>query len=172
MQTVAVRLPGDVVGMDALWAERHAYDVMALVPSRVAPIRFLDDALDSLLAERCRLAGLVEEAMLKDRLRTVGRARAEERLLHLFLELNARQSLLVEGLGPRAWVPFSQMEVANATGMTNVYVSKTMTQLRERRVVAVEGDVVTLRDPETIAIDVDFVDHLARAAHAQRDPAG
>ena len=164
MQTVAIRLPGDVVGTDALWTHRHAYDLTALAPSRVMPAPFIDKTLHaSPLADRFGLIGLIEESMLKDRLRMIGRARAEERLLHFFLELNARQAFVLEGVGARAWVPFSQTEIANATGLTNVYVSKTLTRLRERGTITIDGDTVTLADRAAIAEEVDFIDHLARA---------
>ena len=163
VQTVAIRLPGDVIGMEALWSERHAFDLDALVPSRVAAAPFLadDDASTARLRAIGRRVWLAEEAMLKDRIRLLGRAQADERLLHLFLELRARQSLLLPQIGGRAWVPFSQVEMANVTGLTNVYVSKTLSRLRERGTIAVDADIVTLRDPEGTAQDVDFHDRLA-----------
>ena len=163
VQTVAIRLPGDVVGMEALWSERHAFDLDALVPSRVAAAPFLasDDVATAQLQAVARRVWLAEEAMLKDRIRLLGRAQADERLLHLFLELRARQSLLVQQIGERIWVPFSQVEMANVTGLTNVYVSKTLSRLRERGTIAVDADIITLRDPVGTAQDVDFHDRLA-----------
>ena len=174
IQTVAVRLPGDLVGTEALWSGRHGFDLTALTPSRVAPALFLTtkDARAARLARVFGVLQLVEEAMLKDRVRLLGRGRAEERLLHLFVEMNRRQRALVDGVGDRAWMPLSQTEIANATGLTNVYVSKTMTRLRERAVIAVDGDIVTLADPEEAATDVDFVDHFERAREPLAMPAG
>ena len=174
IQTVAVRLPGDLVGTEALWSGRHGFDLTALTPSRVAPALFLTgkDARAARLARVFGVLQLVEEAMLKDRVRLLGRGRAEERLLHLFVEMNRRQRALVDGVGDRAWMPLSQTEIANATGLTNVYVSKTMTRLRERAVIAVDGDIVTLADPEETATDVDFVDHFERAREPLAMPAG
>ena len=172
VQTVAIRLPGDLIGTDALWSGRHGFDLTALTPCRIAPAPFLrgNDAPSLRLARLFGVLQLVEEAMLKDRVRLLGRGRAEERLLHLFVELNARQRALVDGAGDRAWVPLSQIEIANATGLTNVYVSKTMTRLRERGVVAVDGDIVTLPDREATALDVDFVDHFQRACRGPAPP--
>ena len=165
VQTVAIRLPGDLVGTDAMWSGRHGFDLTALTPCRVAPAPFLreNDAGAARLARLFGVLQLVEEAMLKDRVRLLGRGRAEERLLHLFVELNARQRALVDGVGDRAWVPLSQTEIANATGLTNVYVSKTMTRLRERGAITVDGDVITLADAVETAADVDFVNHFERA---------
>ena len=165
VQTVAIRLPGDLVGTDALWSGRHGFDLTALTPCRIAPAHFLrpNHARATRLARLFGLLQLAEEAMLKDRIRLLGRGRAEERLLHLFLELNARQRALAAAIGDRAWVPLSQTEIANATGLTNVYVSKTMTRLRERGVIAVDGDIVTLLNRGETALDVDFVNHFQRA---------
>ena len=167
VQVVAVRLPGDIVGTDALWAARHGFDLDALTQARVAPATALfHDPRARRLRDVARGLFLAEEAALKDRLHLLGRARAEQRLLHLLLDLNVRQKRVLDGVGDRVWLPFSQTEVGNATGLTNVYVSKTMTRLRARGTISVEGDIVTLGDPDAVGIDVDYVDHFQRAMDA------
>ena len=172
IQTVAFRLPGDVVGTDLLWSSRYGFDLDALTPCRLARAPFVaGDRGGERLRALVRTLCFVEEARLKDRLRLVGRARAEERLLHLLVELNARQSHVLDGVGERAWLPCSQTEIANATGLTNVYVSKTMTRLRERGAITIEGDMVALHDAPAIRRHVDFTDHFARAVEQWRDPA-
>ena len=64
-------------------------------------------------------------------------------------------------MGNVVWRPFSQGEVGDALGLTNVYVSKTMTRLREEGTLAVEGNAVTLTDPDVIARRIGFVDRYA-----------
>ena len=159
-QALRFHFPGDAVGGAALVMERHAHEVRSLTHATYASVprdeirRWGDGRLHRLF-----VAFRVAEAqIMADRLRMVGRSRADERLLHFFLELNARQRLTVPEIGDRAWLPFSQGLLGDAVGLTNVYVSKTMSMMRERGEIETDGPVVTIRRAAEAVERVEFVD--------------
>ena len=159
-QALRFHFPGDAVGGAALVMDRHAHEVRALTPATVSfvsreKIRQWGDGRLYRLFMAFRLA---EAQIMADRLRMVGRSRADERLLHFVLEINARQRLTVPAVGDRAWLPFSQSLLGDAIGLTNVYVSKTMSVLRERGDIETDGHVVTLCRRAQAARRVEFVD--------------
>lgn len=163
-QTLSIHWPGDLVGLGDLWTDRHSWDVDALTPSRVARLPVFGQWPDGTrLREIAERFVHVERSMVLDRLRLLGHGRAEERIVHFLLECNARQSLVLPELGDRAWLPFSQTELGNVLGLTNVYISKTMSRLRERGVIEVEGDMVAFPNRAAAERDVEFVDHLRAA---------
>lgn len=153
--------PGDSVGSNEISAHHHAHDVRALTPVRYAAVPKSAAPIDgsTRMGRLFFAVRLAEQAILNDRLRVIGRERAEHRVLHLMLELHARQRLTHPGIGNHVWRPFSQAEIGDALGLTNVYVSKTLTKLRQEGTIALDGNVVTLNDPAEIAHRIGFMDH-------------
>ena len=155
--------PGDSIGGEEIGSQHHAHDIRALTPTTFARVdkRAAPARGDTRLSRLFFAVRLAEQAIMSDRLRVVARERAEHRLLHLMLEFHSRQKLTVPDLGDRVWRPLSQADMGDALGLTNVYVSKTLTRLREEGALEVEGNVVVLNDPGTIARRVGFVDRYA-----------
>lgn len=155
--------PGDSIGGHDIASRHHSSDLRTLTDVRYASV----DADQVPPRANGRLTALffamrmVEQSILGDRMRTIGRAKADERVLHFMLELNARQRLTEPSVGNRVWCPFSQAEIGDAVGLTNVYVSRMMTKLREDGVLRGEGRIVTITDPERAARRTGFLDRYA-----------
>ena len=161
-------LPGDIVGIRSLRLTRYCCDVRAATHCTLASlaregVRALEGTRLGRLFDA--LAAAAHQRTL-DRLRLVGRARADERLMHLFLELSTRQRAIMPALGPRLWCPFPQSDLGDAVGLTNVYVSKTMTRLKERGAITERHNVVTIDNPGHWS---EYVDHEDRAAMIDLD---
>ena len=156
-------MPGDSIGSEEIGSQHHAHDVRALTAATYAWVspEAVPAGGDTRVARLFLAVRLAEQAILNDRLRVIGRERAEHRVLHLMMELRSRQRLTAPELGDVVWRPFSQGEIGDALGLTNVYVSKTMTRLREEGTLVVEGNAVTLNDPDAIARRIGFVDRYA-----------
>ena len=155
--------PGDTIGGDEVAAQHHAHDIRTLTAASYAWVdkRATPAAGNTRLARLFLAVRLAEQAILTDRLRVIGRERADHRVLHLLLELHSRQRLTEPSIGNRVWRPFSQNDVGDALGLTNVYVSKTLGKLRHEGTLSVDGNVVTLREPGRIAGRIGFVDRYA-----------
>lgn len=161
-------LPGDIVGAHEIALSHHATDVVAVTGCRFAwvPKHLFVTASDTRLWRLFHLFRMVEQVMASDRIGMLVRGRAEERVLHVLLELHARQRVCVPRADGAVWLPLTQGEIGNAAGLTNVYVSRVMGRLRDSGIVRDEGGdryhkVVTLSYPDQLARRIDFVDRYS-----------
>src|SRR5207302_2534987 len=111
-----------------------AIGVQALTDSVVAVIDYPD--MDRLLA-RPKLAlafwraTMLEAASYRERLTNAGRGTALEQVAHLLCELLARREAV--GIGGTR-LPLSQVDVADAAGLSTVHVNRTIQTLRSRNI--------------------------------------
>ena len=133
--------------------------VQALTDCTVAVIDYRDvDRLLSrpTLASAFWRASMLEAAAYRERFSSIGRGTALERVAHLLCEQLARREAVGLG-GPR--LPFSQIDVADATGLSVVHVNRTIQTLRTLNVLSKARhalEVVNRKELEKIA---GFVDH-------------
>lgn len=94
-----------------------------------------------------------------DQVIRLGRLSAEERMLHLFLDLYHRlkKARLVQGDTLR--LPVTQELLADALGLSVVHINRTVKALRNKGYITLRAGMVTLHHPEELA-------HLACYEHA------
>jgi CRP-like cAMP-binding protein len=149
-QIVKVHLPGDVMGAPSLALRRAAESLMALTAARVQVIP--SDRLGQLFATTPKLAAAMflsaqqERIWLMDRLMSIGRTSAVQRLAAFLLSLHERISMLGSPSPERIELPLSQEEVANVLGITAVHANRTFAQLDATGLVSRCGRVVILLD--------------------------
>jgi CRP-like cAMP-binding protein len=144
-----IHAPGDLVGLDAAMRTRPASAVVTLEP---ATVRALDaQAVSRLLmlpSSAVYLAWLMSEAQLRAERRAdmIARFEARERIAAMLLDLYDR-------LGRRELIqttsynlPLTQQQIGDHLGLTVVHVNRTLRQLREEKIVAVDSHVVMIRD--------------------------
>lgn len=155
--------PGDSIGGHEIASHHHSADLRTLtsVSYAAVPAASIPPRVNGRLSALFFALRMVEQTIVSDRMRTIGRGRAEERLLHLMLELNARQRLTEPSIGDRVWCPFSQVEIGDAIGLTNVYVSRTMNRLRGEGMLRSDGRTVTILDRSAAIRRTSFVDRYA-----------
>jgi CRP-like cAMP-binding protein len=85
--------------------------------------------------------------MLDERLTDLGRRNAEERMLHLFLDIHERQAQrhAIDADGSYAF-PLRQEDIADALGLTTVHVSRTLATLKKKGLVILKQGQLTLPD--------------------------
>ena len=160
VQIFDFHFPGDVIGPTMPWRSTAGYNLRAASPCLIASVertRF-DDRISERLRRLFASWETVEHLTMRDRLRVVGRARASERIVHLTLSMGARQAHALPDPAGQIWFPFSQAEVGDALGLTNVYVSKTLATLRAKGQLRIDGDVARITNPDYAAEAVDFTD--------------
>ncbi|KQP67687.1 hypothetical protein ASF41_21720 [Methylobacterium sp. Leaf111] len=91
-------------------------------------------------------AGLVDEAILREWLVCMGRRSADQRVAHLFCEFLIR--LQVVGLATKDSYafPLTQLDLGDATGLSNVHMNRVLQQLRGSGLVVFKERRVTLPD--------------------------
>jgi CRP/FNR family transcriptional regulator len=145
---VDIYLPGDVVGLDAVFKTRGLEEVVTIT-SVTAEVIDEEGALLGLMA--CRPTALYIAWLFSHRQRRVdqllaavlrldARGRMATMLLDLYTRLRRRK--LITGLTYN--FPLTQVQIGSYLGLTDVHVNRTLGLLRDERVVQVEKHCVTI----------------------------
>jgi CRP-like cAMP-binding protein len=159
-QILNITLPGDFIGFPGCFFENALYSITALTDCTVSSVPFAQ--LLDFFETHPRLAATIfwsfscEAAMYAEHLIDVGRRSSLERIAHFLLELLVR--LQVIGLADeRSYqMPLTQELVGDALGLSVPHVSRTLKQLRDEDLVAIEGQRVIIKDVEALGRLADF----------------
>jgi CRP-like cAMP-binding protein len=159
-QILGVVLPGDLIGLEAHLLDRASASVTTLTRCTVA--EFKPAATVRMLAEHPRLASMLlwatarEEAFLGERLVSLGRRPAIDRVAHLFVELYHRLRLVGIADGPVFGAPLNLDEIGDALGLSVVHVSRTIGRMRELGLLERRNHTITIRDLGELERRVEF----------------
>ncbi|MDQ3245558.1 MAG: Crp/Fnr family transcriptional regulator [Pseudomonadota bacterium] len=139
-QILGFLLPGDICDTQFLVSDRSDHNVALLSGTEVAavPIQELKKVLaDHPNIEQALLrATLVEIAIMREWLLNIGQRGARHKLAHFFCEVAARLRCLGEEQADGSFfLPVTQIELADATGLTVVHVNRCLQSLRREEVV-------------------------------------
>jgi len=146
-----IAIPGDFIMFDALMRGRSPVEIEALSEVRVAPLDAagLRDAMAA--DQRVFLALLAtaarDESALIERLASLGRRTAEERLAHFLVELQDRLTGLglTDEDGGFAF-PVTRDQLADAMGLTTIHIYRTLRRLKDKGLCEVSGGRVRILD--------------------------
>ncbi|WP_435418250.1 Crp/Fnr family transcriptional regulator [Parerythrobacter aurantius] len=135
--------PGDIVGTANIPFDRatHSVTVSTAADVYVFPRTKLVEAFRSLprIAAIFYTFAAMENAILNDRLVSIGRTKGLARLAALILEIDARQKLLHEPPVGGASLGLTQLQIADAIGLTEVQVSRLFKELEANGAIARSG---------------------------------
>jgi CRP-like cAMP-binding protein len=149
-QTVAFFLPGDMFDTEVLPLREMDHSVGAITPLTVSEIERA--AFDTLMAERPRLAqalwrqNLAAVAVQREWTLNVGQRTAFERIAHILCELFLRLRAAGRTTGDSCDFPLTQVDLAEATGLTAVHVNRTLQELRKVGLIELQQRVLTIPD--------------------------
>ncbi len=155
-QIMAYLLPGDLCDVQIFLFEEMDHSIGLLSDALVAKIPAAEmlDLMDRFpRIERALMwATLVDEATLREWLLNVGQRDALQRLAHLFCELCVRLSVvnLVDESGTY-FLPLTQTELADTTGMTAVHVNRSLQRLRQDGLIVARDGRLTILDFNRLA---------------------
>lgn len=159
-QVLGILLPGDLIGTEAHLLAEASATVATLTPCTVTEFRA--SAIVEMLAQHPRLAASLlwmtarEEAFLGERLLSVGRQSAFERVGHFFVEIYHRLRLVGLVDGTSFEYPLTLEIVADALGMSMVHASRTMQLLRAAQLVRRENRRVRILNLEKLERETEF----------------
>lgn len=151
-QLLRLFYPGDIVDLSEIALEKAQHDIKCVTPVTLCP--FPKSGLEPVLVRSPRLTALLfsmtvkELAILLERIRAIGRLSAYERICYLLLEIADRLSLTVPDVVDGFRLPLTQSDLADFLGLTNVYVSKTISRIEGDRLIRREGSRVILLDTD------------------------
>lgn len=159
-QITELHVPGDFVDLHGFLLKRLDHNVGALTPVRLA---FFPHAELKRITERephlgrlLWLSTLIDAAVQRERILSIGRRSALARVAHLLCELYVRLDVIgqVDGLTYR--LPVTQLDIADATGLTAVHVNRMLRQLRRDTIVTFRGGLVEIHDLERLEQVAEF----------------
>ncbi len=171
-QILAFHVPGDVPDLQSLHLPVIDHNLAALTPVTAGFIQH--DAVHEMNARHPRIAGalwrttLIDSAILRERIVSLGQRDGLSRTAHFLCEMFKRLEAVGLASGPAVTLPITQVEIADALGLSPVHLNRMIKELRERRLIATEGQRLDLLDWNALA---DLGDFDPTFLHLQADEA-
>jgi len=159
-QIMELHVPGDFVDLHSFILKRLDHNVMALVPSRIAfvPHERLADVTRAHphLARTLWFSTLLDAAIHRESMVSLGRRTALARIAHLLCELYVRLDIVGLTDGASYKLPLTQGDLAECLGLTSVHVNRTLKELREGGIASFQGGTVTIDDRAALERVAEF----------------
>ena len=146
-QIVSFSCPGDPLDFDCLFLNEADFSVQMSTSGTIACVR--TEAVNALLDKRPEVGRAITTALLADAaisrewVVNTGRRDARQRLAHLLCEILVRakaQQLQTDVFE----LPFTQEQLADATGLTPVHVNRVLRQLTSEGAISRNGRFITV----------------------------
>lgn len=159
-QITELHVPGDFVDLHGFLLKRIEHDVIALGRVRMAfmphaALRHITETAPH-LARLLWFTTLVDAAIQREKIVSIGRRSALERVAHLLCEVGTRLDavgLVRDGLFD---FPLTQQDIGDATGLTSIHVNRMLKRLRDEGAATVRSGRVRLHDRARLAAIADF----------------
>ena len=153
-QILGYFLAGDICDLRVFVLKRMDHSIAALTP---VAVRVISESRIMAITDRYpRImralwwATLVEESISREWLLSMGQRTAAERMAHLFCEIYHRARVVDLVEGHKVALPLRQTDLAETTGLSVVHVNRVLQDLRRRGLIAFDGQVLTLLDPDRL----------------------
>jgi CRP-like cAMP-binding protein len=175
-QIMAFLVPGDLCDVEVFVLEAMDHEVLAVSETVCAliPARKMEELLTdfSKLTKALWWSTMTDSAVLRERIIDHGRRDARERMAHLLYEMLIRFRMIGQGNDNRYFLPVTQDQLADATGMTPMHVNRTLKQLRHDGIVEFKQGMVSIADPvqlkKVARFEADYL-HLIRTDKGSSD---
>lgn len=170
-QIQELHVSGDFVDLHGFLLKQLDHNVGAVSACRVALVTH--ERLRRITEEHPHLSRLLwfstvlDAAIQRETILSIGRRSALSRIAHLMCELSVRLRVVGESDGRRFALPMTQLDLADATGLTSVHVNRMLKQLRDQELLTFRGGEVVIEDWDRLVRTAEFdADYL----HLQKLP--
>jgi CRP-like cAMP-binding protein len=159
-QITCLYIPGDMADLPSVVSPKSAWGQSAL--GSVTILRIPHAELRRVAAKHSGIAEafwrdcIADGSIFSEWVVNVGRRNAVSRLAHVFCEMAIRCEQSGQGDRRSYPLPMTQSGLADATGMTNVHVNRTLKDLKARSIVEHQAGVVTIHDWHQLVRAGDF----------------
>jgi CRP-like cAMP-binding protein len=149
-QIQEIHVAGDFTDLHGFLLKRLEHNVGTLTRARVALVPH--ESVRRITEEEPHLARLlwfntlIDSAIQREKILSVGRRPALARLAHLLCELRVRLGVVGLAEDDAFALPLTQLDLGDSTGLTSVHVNRMLKQLRDDRLVTFRGGQVTIHD--------------------------
>jgi CRP-like cAMP-binding protein len=159
-QILAFLVPGDPCDFQVSLLPRLDHNLATLAPSLVAsvPRHEIETAISDLpaLARAFAFSTLLDVSVLREWLVNVGRRNAYERMAHLLWEMYLRHALVGMVSEDAFHLPLTQADLADALGLSTVYVNKTIMRLRASGIIETDRRQIRILKPDELSAIAGF----------------
>lgn len=155
-----IKLPGDVVGISEISFPKYLYDFTALTNVTVCP--FPKENLDDIFKKSDKLNRVFysilsrEQSILYERIISLGRRTALEKVAHLIIEVAVRLGGLGHSMEGKIPFPVRQEHVADILGLSAIHVNRSMNELKRHGYIEYDRNSITLKDKDRLFNLADF----------------
>jgi CRP-like cAMP-binding protein len=159
-QIMEIHVAGDFVDLHGFLLKRLEHHVGALSAVRVAFVPH--DQLRRITEQEPHLSRLlwfstlIDAAIQREKILSVGRRTALARVAHIICELEVRLDTLGLAAGGRFALPLTQLDLADATGLTSVHVNRMLRRLRDDGIMTFRGGEVAIHDLDGLQRVAEF----------------
>lgn len=150
VQVTGFHLPGELLGIDAINADRHPCSAEALETTEVCEIPYtaLEELAQRIPGLQHQLFRIMSREITRDQqmLMTLGRMAAEERVASCLLSFSERHARLGRD-GSRFKLSMSRQDLGDYMGLALETVSRLLSRLQEEGLIEVSGRHITIRNP-------------------------
>lgn len=149
-QIVETNIAGDFIDLHGFILRRLEHEISAASPCLVASVPHGE--LTRITEQLPRLTRvlwfqtLVDAAIHREWMLVLGKKRSRARVAQFFCEMHARLKIVGQASDESYRLPFSQLEIADITGMTPVHLNRSLKELREAGLVSFRNGQVVLQD--------------------------
>jgi CRP-like cAMP-binding protein len=153
-QILAFHVPGDFLDLQTLYLPASDRSIISIGSSRVGLISHSD--LRILLAASPKLASIfwretmIETTILREWICNVAARDALASVAHLICEIAFRLEVVGLIKENSFHLPFTQQDIAKASGLSSVHVNRTLKEMRKRGLISLEQRTLTLLNFEEL----------------------
>ena len=153
-QVVSFFVPGDMCDANIFILRAMDHSIGAITKLRVAEVSAVD--FENLMLQSPRIVQalwwheLVTAAIQREWTANIGQRSAYERIAHLFCELFVRLQQVGLTRDTSCDFPLTQLDLADATGLTPVHVNRTLQDLRRDGLIRLQNRELTILDLEAL----------------------
>ena len=147
-QIVSFHIQGDIPDLQSLYLKTMDHSVSSVTPCRVAYISH--DAIRALIKRHPHInevlwrETLIDGSISREWVLNVGRRPALVRLAHLLCELMIKHEAVGLTDGGKCHLPLTQMELADATGLSVVHLNRSLQTLRRAGLITFTNGALTV----------------------------
>jgi CRP-like cAMP-binding protein len=151
-QIVDFLVPGDLFDADIQILKEMDHAVGAVTPMTVVEIAPSEleqvRSAHKKVAQALRMDEFVKISIQREWVLNVGQRTAYERLSHLLCEMFLRMEIVGLAEGRSCEFPLTQLDLADATGLTAVHVNRTLQELRKDGLIELHSRTLNIPDFE------------------------
>ena len=149
-QIMELHVIGDFLDLHSFLLKRLEHNVGSMTAVRMATvphgaIRHITETQPH-LTRLLWFSTLLDAAIHREKILSVGRRSALARIAHHFCEMKVRLSLVGMAGDSSYRFPLTQTDVADVTGLTPIHVNRMLKQLRDQRLMTFRGGEVEIHD--------------------------